>query len=119
MANNSAQEAADKAKADFHARYGNQGGTPILSEKNIKWHVGDEIVGKMVKAPYKMGKSSAADFAIDTETGTEVLTYWVPTILGNLLKKCKEGDMLAIACVGEIPTSNGDAYEFAVSKIKG
>ncbi len=120
MAKKSANDAAiEAAKSDFHARHAEDGGIPVLSEKNLKFEEGVEVIGRLAKEPYAMSKSYAIDLEIATDNGPEVVSYWCPTILRNLLKKVREGDMLAILCVGSTPTPNGDAYEFALSKLKG
>lgn len=92
---------------------------PIVGGKNLKLEEGESIEGRIVKLPYKAGKSNAFDITVSVAgEEDETVTYWSPTILTNLLKKVKEGDYVVIKCLGSIPTSNGDAYDFAVARRK-
>jgi len=90
----------------------------IESGKNLKLSVGERVEGRIAALPYKAGKSAAFDIEVEGAEGTEMVTYWCPTVLANLFKKIRVGDEVLIQCVGMIPTANGDAYEFALLRKK-
>lgn len=90
----------------------------VESGKNLKLAVGERVEGRIAALPYKAGKSAAFDIEVNSPEGTEAVTYWCPTVLTNLFKKLRVGDEVLIQCVGMIPTSNGDAYEFALLRKK-
>jgi len=107
-------DATRKAVADALG----EGWEPIESGKNLKFEEGERVQGRILKLPYPSGKSNAFDIEVASRDGTEVVTYWSPTILTNLFKKIKVGDEVAIQCVGKIYTPNGDAYDFALLRKK-
>lgn len=117
------KDAQDAEKAAKNAAFldslsdgGNESWEPVVTGKNLKFDVGQEIRGTIVKLPFTAGKSHAFDIEMETEQGSEVLTYWSPTILTNGFKKIKVGDYVAIRCTDMISTPNGDAYDFVIAK---
>lgn len=121
MASKKQEEADAKRTAEINALlkqegYEEEGYEAIISGKNIKWEPGTIARGKIITLPYAAGKSAAFDLEIESEEGTETVTYWCPTILKNLLKKCNAGDDVIIKCIQMISTSNGDAYDFVLLK---
>lgn len=114
-----AVEANDKARADLAVELNSEGYTPVVGGKNLKMEIGQILEGRLVSDPvmYKAGKSQAFDIEVEMGDGeTETVTYWAQTILANLLKKLKSGDMVYIKRLDDIPTSNGDACDFMVAK---
>lgn len=117
MAKNSGKgmDARKQAEAEaLAAEFGWANAETIESGKNLKFDVGTVVNGRIAALPYKAGKSHAFDIEVSGENGSEVVSYWVPTILLNLLKRCKDGDMVAIKCTEIVATPNGDAYDFVV-----
>jgi len=90
----------------------------VVSGKNLKLGINESVEGIIRRTPYAAGKSHAIDMEVDTGEEIEVVTYWSPTILTNLLKKINEGDHIIITRLDDISTANGEAHDFAVLRKK-
>ena len=87
----------------------------VVRNDIIKWEVGMSIAGIFVKCR-KAGKGYLVDFlSLADKTGQ---TMGCPTILRNMLDSFEHGDKFAAKCTRMITTTNGDAYDFQVFKLK-